>query len=69
MSLSKREVFGLVVRTRECVNHQEIIIRRLILQWWMQLFFIISLVMKEGIDMRLMDVMTAYLYGSLDTEI
>ncbi|GJW23274.1 retrovirus-related pol polyprotein from transposon TNT 1-94 [Tanacetum coccineum] len=31
--------------------------------------YLISLVIQEGIDMRLMDVVTAYLYGSLDTEI
>ncbi|KAJ9547136.1 hypothetical protein OSB04_019679 [Centaurea solstitialis] len=31
--------------------------------------YLISLVIQEGIDMRLMDVVTAYLYGSLDTDI
>nr|GEW87091.1 putative RNA-directed DNA polymerase [Tanacetum cinerariifolium] len=31
--------------------------------------YLISLVIQEGIDLRLMDVVTAYLYGSLDTEI
>ena len=31
--------------------------------------FLISLVAKENLDMRLMDVVTAYLYGSLDNDI
>ncbi|GKB23158.1 retrovirus-related pol polyprotein from transposon TNT 1-94 [Tanacetum coccineum] len=31
--------------------------------------YIISLIIQEGINLRLMDVVTAYLYGSLDTEI
>ncbi|KAK1431618.1 hypothetical protein QVD17_08102 [Tagetes erecta] len=31
--------------------------------------YLISLVIQEGIDLRLMDVVTAYLYGSLDTDI
>ncbi|KAJ9548209.1 hypothetical protein OSB04_020752 [Centaurea solstitialis] len=31
--------------------------------------YLISLVIQEGIDMRLIDVVTAYLYGSLDTDI
>ena len=31
--------------------------------------FLISLVAKENLDMRLMDVITAYLYGSLDNDI
>jgi len=31
--------------------------------------YLISLVVQEGIDMRLMDVVTTYLYGSLDTDI
>ncbi|KAI3735382.1 hypothetical protein L6452_14878 [Arctium lappa] len=31
--------------------------------------YLISMVVQEGIDMRLMDVVTAYLYGSLDTDI
>ena len=31
--------------------------------------FFISLVAKETLDMRLMDVVTAYLYGSLDNDI
>ena len=31
--------------------------------------FLISLVTKENLDMRLMDVVTAYLYGSLDNDI
>ena len=31
--------------------------------------FFISLVAKENLDMRLMDVVTAYLYGSLDNDI
>ena len=31
--------------------------------------FLISLVAKENLDMRLMDVVTAYLYGSLDDDI
>ena len=30
--------------------------------------FFISLVTKENLDMRLMDVVTAYLYGSLDND-
>ena len=31
--------------------------------------YLISLTVSEGLDMRLMDVVTAYLYGNLDTEI
>ncbi|KAI3706684.1 hypothetical protein L6452_24599 [Arctium lappa] len=31
--------------------------------------YLISMVVQEGIDMCLMDVVTAYLYGSLDTDI
>jgi TRAP-type mannitol/chloroaromatic compound transport system permease large subunit len=31
--------------------------------------FFISLVVTESLDMRLMDVVTAYLYGSLDNDI
>ena len=31
--------------------------------------FLISLVAKENLDMRLMDVVTTYLYGSLDNDI
>ena len=31
--------------------------------------FLISLAVSEGLDMRLMDVITAYLYGSLDNGI
>ena len=31
--------------------------------------FLISLAIKEGLDLRLMDVVTAYLYGPLDTDI
>ena len=31
--------------------------------------FFISLVVKENLDMRLMDVITTYLYGSLDNDI
>jgi hypothetical protein len=31
--------------------------------------FLISLVVTENFDMRLMDVVTAYLYGSLDNDI
>ena len=31
--------------------------------------FFISLVVTENLDMRLMDVVTAYLYGSLDNDI
>jgi hypothetical protein len=31
--------------------------------------FLISLVVTENLDMRLMDVVTAYLYGSLDNDI
>ena len=31
--------------------------------------FLISLVAKENLDMRLMDVVTAYLYESLDNDI
>ena len=31
--------------------------------------FLISLAVSEGLEMRLMDVVTAYLYGSLDTDI
>ena len=30
---------------------------------------LISLVTKENLDMQLMDVVTAYLYGSLDNDI
>ena len=31
--------------------------------------FLISLAMREGLDLRLMDIVTAYLYGPLDNEI
>ena len=31
--------------------------------------FLISLVITENLDMRLMDVVTAYLHGSLDNDI
>ena len=31
--------------------------------------FLISLVVSEGLDMHLMDVNTAYLYGSIDNNI
>ena len=31
--------------------------------------FLITLVAKENLDMQLMDVVTAYLYGSLDNDI
>ena len=31
--------------------------------------FLISLAVREGLDLRLMDVVTAYLYGPLDNEI
>jgi hypothetical protein len=31
--------------------------------------FLISFAASEGLDMRLMDVVTAYLYGSIDTDI
>ena len=31
--------------------------------------FLISWVAKENLDMRLMDVVTTYLYGSLDNDI
>ena len=30
--------------------------------------FLISLVVSEGLDMRLMDVITIYLYGSMDND-
>ena len=31
--------------------------------------YLISLAISEGLDMRLMDVVTAYLYGSLDANV
>ena len=31
--------------------------------------YLLSLTVSEGLDMRLMDVVTAYLYGSLDTNV
>ena len=31
--------------------------------------YLISLAVNEGLDLRLMDVVTAYLYGSLDSDI
>ena len=31
--------------------------------------FLISLTVLEGLDMRLMNVITTYLYGSMDNEI
>ena len=31
--------------------------------------YLIYLAVSEGLDMRLMDVVTAYLYGSLDTNV
>ena len=33
------------------------------------LHFLISLAVSEGLDMRLMDVITTYLYGSIDNDI
>ena len=102
-SLSKREVFGPVVRTPKgvmpvgykCVfvrkrNEKNEIIRykaRLVAQGFSQrpsidyeetyapvmdaitFRFLISLVAKENLDMRLMDVVIAYLYGLLDNNI
>ena len=31
--------------------------------------YLISLTVSEGLDMRLMDVVTSYLYGSLDVNV
>ena len=31
--------------------------------------YLIYLVVSEGLDMRLMDVVTTYLYGSIDTNV
>ena len=31
--------------------------------------YLISLTVSEGLDMHLMDVVTAYLYGTIDTDI
>ena len=31
--------------------------------------YLVSLVVSEGLEMQLMDVVTAYLYGDLDSEI
>ena len=31
--------------------------------------YLISLIVSKGLDMRLMDVITTYLYGSIDTDI
>ena len=31
--------------------------------------YLISLTVSEGLDMRLMDVVTTYLYGSIDTDL
>ena len=31
--------------------------------------FLISLIVSKGLDMRLMDVITTYLYGSIDNDI
>ena len=102
-SLTKREVFGPVVRTPEGVkpvgfkwvfvrkrNEKGEIVRykaRLVAQGFSQrpgidyeetyspvvdattFRFLISLAVKEGLDLRLMDVVTAYLYGPLDNDI
>ncbi|GJT27352.1 disease resistance CC-NBS-LRR class family protein [Tanacetum coccineum] len=78
-SLEKRKVFGPIVQTpkgstsgtMKFLKNQEIdyeetyspVVDATTLR------YLISLVIQEGIDMRLMDVVTAYLYGSLDTEI
>ena len=31
--------------------------------------FLISLIVSEGLDIRLMDIITTYLYGSMDNDI
>ena len=31
--------------------------------------FLISLIVSEGLDIRLMDIITTYLYGSIDNDI
>ena len=36
---------------------------------WTQSHFLISLAVQEGLDMRLMNVITVYLYGSMDNDI
>ena len=35
---------------------------------WTQSHFLISLAVQEGLDMRLMNVITVYLYGSMDND-
>ena len=102
-SLTKREVFGLVVQTPKdvkSVGYKQVFVRkhnenneiikykvRLIAQRFSQrlgidyeetyspvidtitFHFLISLAVSKGLDMRLMDVITKYLYGSMDNDI
>nr|GEV30249.1 putative copia-like polyprotein [Tanacetum cinerariifolium] len=72
-SLEKREVFGPVGRTPEGVkpvgpgiDYEETYSPVVDATTFR---YLISLVIQEGLDLRLMDVVTAYLYGSLDMEI
>ncbi|RVW79949.1 Retrovirus-related Pol polyprotein from transposon TNT 1-94 [Vitis vinifera] len=72
-SLTKREVFGPVVQTPEDVKpvgYKWVFVRKRnenneIIRYKARLVAQVS----EGLDMRLMDVITAYLYGSMDNDI
>ncbi|CAM8884854.1 unnamed protein product [Rhodiola kirilowii] len=71
-SLNKRKVFGPIVLTPKDVKHAGY-------KWVFETYspvmdgitfrYLISLAVHEKLNMHLMDVVTAYLYGSLDTEI
>nr|CAN71103.1 hypothetical protein VITISV_000038 [Vitis vinifera] len=72
-SLTKQEVFGPVVQTPEDVNpvgYKWVFVRKRnekneIIRYKAQLVAQVS----EGLDMRLMNVITTYLYGSMDNDI
>ncbi|RVW75329.1 Retrovirus-related Pol polyprotein from transposon TNT 1-94 [Vitis vinifera] len=72
-SLTKREVFGPVVQTPEDVKpvgYKWVFVRKRnenneIIRYKARLVAQVS----EGLDMRLMDVITTYLYGSMDNDI
>ncbi|XP_021729390.1 uncharacterized protein LOC110721277 [Chenopodium quinoa] len=65
-SLEKREVFGKITLTPAGIDYEETyspVVDATTLR------FLVSLTVTKGLQMRLMDVVTAYLYGSLDTDI
>lgn len=70
------------VYVRKCNEHNEItrykerLVEQGFLQWvsidyedTITIWFLINLMVLERLDMRLMGVVTAYMYGSLDTNI